>query len=193
MSRSDTRIVGDWSVTFRHQDSKENESWIMLIYSGLKNLIPKWVCCGGLSPHRCSWVVPNGYGTCCCHLLSVMVDFTLLSDIYCFLFWVGRWYLLSTCACTDPYLYVSFFVICGVQQTYRRLQLNRNSSQSSPRQISGWAIVPSSDWILSHSCLDVLEVRTWTISCICFSFLDILRFSNLRIDVLVMMTSRFCG
>ena len=30
-----------------------------------------------------------------------------------------------------PYFYVFFFVICGVQQTCRRLQLNRNSSQSS--------------------------------------------------------------
>ena len=81
----------------------------------LMNLIFKWVWCGGLSPHRCAWVVPNGYGTCCCHLLSVMVDFMLLSDIYCFLFWVGRWYLLSTCACTDPYLYVFslLFVECN--------------------------------------------------------------------------------
>ena len=163
MSRSDTRIVGDRSVTFWHKDSKENESWIMLIYSGLKNLIPKWVWCGGLSPHRCAWVVANGYGTCCCHLLSMVVDFMLLSDIYCFLLWVGRWYLLSTCALYWPLLLIFFFVICGVQQTCHRLQLVLNSSQSSSRQISGWAIVPSSDWILSHSCLDVLEVRTWTI------------------------------
>ena len=122
MSRSDTRIVrdrsvtfrhqeskmneywGDQSVTFRHKDSKENESWIMLIYSGLKNLIRKWVWCGGLSPHRCAWVVVNGYGNCCCHQLSMVVDFMLLSDIYCFLFWVGRWYLLSTCVLYWPLL-----------------------------------------------------------------------------------------
>ena len=128
-----------------------------------------------------------------CHLLSIVVDFILLFSIYCFLFWVGRWYLLSTCSLYWPLLVIFFFVICGVQQTCHRLRLVRNSSQSSAYQISGWAIVPSSDWILSHSCLDVLEVRTWTISCICFSFLDILRFSNLRIDVLVMMTSRFWG
>ena len=168
MSRSDTRIVGDRSVTFRHQDSKENESWIVLIYSGLKNLIPKWVWCGGLSPHRYAWVVANGYGTCCCYLLSVMVDFMLLSDKYCFLFWVGRWYLLSTCALYWPLLVIFFFVICGVQQTCHRLQFVLNSSQSSSRQISGWAIVPSSDLILSYLCLDVLEVRTWTI---CFLIL----------------------
>ena len=146
-----------------------------------------WVLMGVLG------VIINDSCTFCCYLLSIVVDFMILSDIYCFLFWVGRWYLLSTRVLYWPLLVCFLFVICGVQQTYRRLQLNRNSSQSSSRQISGWAIVPSSDWILSHSCLDVLEVRTWTISCICFSFLDILRFSNLRIDVLVMMTSRFWG
>ena len=124
VTRSDTRIVEDRSVTFRHQDSKKNESWIMLIYSNLKNLFPKRVWCGGVSPHRCAWVVANGYGTCCCYLLSMVVDFMLLSDIYCFLFWVGRWYLLTTCALYWPLLVCFLFVICGVQQTYHRLQLN---------------------------------------------------------------------
>ena len=163
VSRSDTRIVGDRSVTFWHQDGKENESWIMLIYSDLMNLIPKWVWYGGLSPHRCAWVVANGYGTCCCYLLSMVVDFMLLSDIYCFLFWVDRWYLLSTRVLYWPLLVIVFFVICGVQQTCHRLQLNRNSSKSSSRQISGWAIVSSLDWILSFTswCLEVLE---WTSS-----------------------------
>ena len=136
-------------------------------------------------------VVTKGYGNCKCRMLSIVVCFMILFDAYCFLFWVGRWYLLSICVWYWPLLVCFSLVICGVLQTCRRLQLNSNSSQSSLRQISGWAIVPSSDWILSHSCLDVLEVRTWTISCICFSFLDILRFSNLRIDVLVMMTFRF--
>ena len=162
VSRSDTRIVlMDQSVTFRHQDNKENESWIMLIYSDLMNLFPNEY--GGLSPHRCAWVVANGYGTCCFYLLSVMVDFTLFPDIYCFLFWVGRWYVLSTRVLYWLLLVCFLFVIFGVQKTYCRFQLNRNSSQSSSRQISGWAIVPSSDWILSHSFLDVLDIRTWTI------------------------------
>ena len=59
MSRSDTRIVvEDQSVTFRHQDSKKNESLIMLIYSNLKNLFPKRVWCGGVSPHRCAELWP---------------------------------------------------------------------------------------------------------------------------------------
>ena len=150
----------------------------MLIYSGLKNLFPKWVWCGGLSPHRCAWVVANGYGTCCCHLLSMVVDFLLLSDIYCFLFWVVDDTYSVRVPCTDPYLYLFFFVICGVQQTCDRLQLVLNSSQSSSRQISGWAIVPSSDWILSFTSW-CLEVGTWTISFTYFSFLDTHRFSNL--------------
>ena len=163
--------------------NKENESWIILIFSKLKEPFPKWVWYGGLSPHGCTWryyqwflylsLLPvKCYGWFYeYYLIYIAFYFELADDIYSVLVF-----------CTDPYLYVFLFVICGMQQTYRRLQLNSNSSQSSPRQISGWAIVPSSEWILSHSCLDVLEVRTWTISCICFSFLDILRFSNLRID-----------
>ena len=98
--------------------------------------------------------------TCCCYRLSIVVD--LWYDlIYTFLFWVDRWYLLSTCGFSDPYLYVSFFVICGVQQTYRRLQLNRNSSQSSLHRISGWANASSLDWIFFFMSW-CLEVPAWT-------------------------------
>ena len=143
-----------------------------------------WVLMGVLG------VIINDSCTCCCYLLSIVVDFMILFDVYCFLFWVGRWYLLSTRALFWPLLVCFLFVICGVQQTYRRLQLNRNSSQSSSRQISGWAIVPSSDWILSFTSW-CLEVRTWTISFTYFSFLNTLRLRNLRIDVLGVMTSRF--
>ena len=110
----------------------------MLIYLNLKNLFPKRVWCGGVSPHRCAWVVANGYGTCCCHLLSMVVDFMLLCDIYiAFYFELADDTYSVLVPCTDPYLYLFFFVNCGVQQTYRRLQLNRNSSQSSLHRISG--------------------------------------------------------
>ena len=119
-------------------------------------------------------VIINDPCTCCCYLLSIVVDFMISSDIYCFLFWVGRWYLLRTCVLYWPLLVCFLFVNCGVQQTYHRLQLVLNSSQSSAYQISGWAIIPSSDWILSFtSCC--LEVRTWTISFTYFSFLNTLR------------------
>ena len=105
-------------------------------------------------------VLINDYSTCCCYLLSIVVDFMILSDLYCFLFWVGRWYLLSTCVLYWPLLVCFLFIICGVQQTYRRLQLNRNSSQSSSHQILGWSKASSLDWIFffMSGCLEVLGI-----------------------------------
>ena len=154
-------IQGIGVSRFRHQDSKENESWIMLIYSGLKNLFSKWVWCGGLSPHRCAW--------CCQRFL-----YLLLPPVeYCSWFYVIIWYILLSILSWPmiPTQYLCLvlnrtcmflFVICGVQQMCHRLWLVLSSSQSPAHQISGWAIVPSSCWILSLTswCLDV---RTWTI------------------------------
>ena len=119
----------------------------------------------------CSWF----YIITQCILLSIL-SWPMIPTQYVFLV------LTPTC--------IFFLLFCGVQQVHHRLRLALNSSQSSSHQISGWAIVPSSDWILSFTSW-CLEVRTWTISFTYFSFLDTLRFSNLRIDVLVMMTSRF--
>ena len=154
------------------------------------NLIPKWVWWAGVSPHWCALCCDKGYGNCKCRMLSIVVDFMILSDIYCFLFWVGRWYLLSTYVCTDPYLYV--FPLLFVECSKRAIDFNSTATLArlQHNQISGWATVPSSDWILSFTSW-CLEVRTRTISFTYFSFLDTLRFSNLRIDVLVMMSSRF--
>ena len=135
-------------------------------------------------------VLINDYSTCCCYMLSNVVDFILLLDIYCFLFWVGRWYLLSTRVLYWPLIVIVFSVICGAQQTYRRLQLNRNSSQSSVHRISGWANASSLDWIFFFMSW-CLEVLAWTRFLFMFSFLDTLSLSNLMIDVLVIMTSRF--
>ena len=111
-------VVGDRSVTFRHKRNKENESCIMEIYSSLKNLFPKWVWCGGLSPQVWSWY--RWLNTCLLycywhlfilfvayHMLSARVDFILLLNVYCFLFWVGWWYLLSTCSLYWPLLVFS--------------------------------------------------------------------------------------
>ena len=155
------------------------------------NLFPKWLWYEGLSPHRCTWrYLSMILAHCCCYLLSIVVDFMILSDIYCFLFWVDRWYLLSTCVCTYPYLYVFFLLIVECSKLTVVFNSTATLARLQHNQISGWAIVPSSDWILSFASW-CLEVRTWTISFTYFSFLDTLRFSNLRIDVLVMMTSRF--
>ena len=180
----------DRSVTFWHDNNEENESWIMLIYSNLKNLFPKWVWCGGLSPHRCA--------SCWCEWFLYLL---LLPVEYCSWFYIiTRCILLSILSwpmITTQYVFLVLtptcmflFVICRVQQTYHRLRLVRNSSQSSVYQNSGWATVSSSDWTLSFTSW-CLEVRTWTISFTCFSFLNTLRFINLRIDVLDVMTSRF--
>ena len=106
-------------------------------------------------------VVTKGYGNCKCRMLSIVVDFLILSDIYCFLFWVGHWYLLSTCVLYWPLLVCFSLIICGVQQTYRRLQLNRNSSQSSLHRISGWANASSLDWVFLFMSW-CLELLAWT-------------------------------
>ena len=130
--------------------------------------------------------------TWCCYKLSIVVDlwyyliytvfyFELADDIYSVLVFV----LTPTCMFLSL-LFVEYnkhTVVFNSTATLARLRHN---------QTSGWAIVPSSDWILSVACW-CIEVRTWTISFTYFSFLDTLRFSNLRIDVLVMMTSRFWG
>ena len=128
----------------------------------------------------------------------------LLSVEYCSWFYVIIWYMLFSilswpmiptqylCLVLTPTcMFLSLlFVECNKRAnnfdsttTLARLQHNH---------IWGWAVVPRSDWILSFTSW-CLEVRTWTISFIYFSFLYTLRFSNLRIDVLVMMNSRFWG
>ena len=127
-----------------------------------------------------------------CHLFSIVVDFILLFIIYWFLFWVGQWYLLSTCSLYWPLLVFSSLSFCGVQQACHRLWLALSSSKSSAHHSSGWAIIPSSCWILSFMswCLRISDMgHLFT----CFVFLNTLRFGNLRIDVLDVMTFRFWG
>ena len=83
----------------------------------------------GLCPMAMVLVVDTCLVLClilCYYSIYIVFYFELADDIYSVLVF-----------CTDPYLYVSFLVICGVQQTCRRLQLNRNSSQSSLHRISG--------------------------------------------------------
>ena len=156
------------------------------------NLFPKWVWYGGLSPHGCTWRYYQRF----LYLLLPPVEYCSWFYVItqCILLFILSWPMIPTqyvfLVLTPTCMFL--FVICGVQQTYHRPRLVRNSSQSSAYQISGWAIIPSSDWILSFtSCC--LEVRTWTISFTYFSFLNTLRFRNLRIDVLGVMTSRFWG
>ena len=74
---------GDGSVTFRHQDSKENESWIMLIYSDLLNLFPKMCMVWRLSPHGCTWRYYQWF----LYLLLLPIE-------YCSWFYDIIWYIL---------------------------------------------------------------------------------------------------
>ena len=161
MSRADTRGIKIMNLGIMLINSNETtyfpkgyymEAWILM--SVLDVIYQRFLYMLLLQIEYCSW-------------------FMIWSDIYYFLFWVGRWYPLSTCVCTDPYLYVSFFVICGVQQTCRRLQLN----QSSLHRISGWANSSSLDWIFFFMSW-CLEVPVWTSFLFMFSFLDTLSLSN---------------
>ena len=107
--------------------------------------------------------------TWCCYRLSIVVDLWYYLIYTVFYFELADEIYSVPVFCTDPYLYVSFLVICGVQQTFRRLQLHRNSSQSSLLRISGWANASSLDWIFFFMSR-YLEVPAWT------SFLFILAF-----------------
>ena len=120
---------GDRSVTFRHQDSKENESWIMLIYWDLKNLFPKWIWCGRLSTHRCSWCCGQWLWYLLLTPIKYLVGFMLLFDIYCFLFLVGRWYILSTRALYWPLLVC--FSLLFVECSKRTIDFDSSSTLAS--------------------------------------------------------------
>ena len=128
-----------------------------------------------LSPvEYCSWF----YDIIWCILLSILSWLMIPTQYLCLV-------LTPTC------MFLSLlFLECSKRAidfdsttTLARLQHN---------QISGWAIVPSLDWILSF-----MSWCPWSsdmdhlVTFLCF--LDTLRFNNLRIDVLVMMTSRFWG
>ena len=76
-------VLGDRSVTFRHKRNKESESWIMVIYSDLMNLFPKWVWYGGLCPHGCAWRYYQWF----LYLLLLPVE-------YCSWFYDIIWYIL---------------------------------------------------------------------------------------------------
>ena len=139
-------VLGDRSVTFWHQESKE---WILndVNILNLMNLFPKWVWYGGLCPHGCTWLYYQWF----LYLLMLPVEYCswFYDIIWYILLSILSWPMISTqylCFVLTPTCMFSF-VNCGVQQTYRRFQLNRNSSQSSSYQVSGWANTSSLDWI----------------------------------------------
>ena len=120
-----------------------------------------------------SWVnlavLINAYSTCYCYMLSIVVDLWYYLIYTVFYFELADDTYSVPVFCTDPYFYVFFLFICGVQQTCHRLQLNSNSSQSYYIRNSGWANASSLDWIFFFKswCLE-LPART-SFLCI-FSF-----------------------
>ena len=84
VSRSDTRIVyEERSFTYQHERNKDNESWILLRFSDLMNLFPKWIWYGGLRPHGCTW-----------HYYQWFLYLLLLPIEYCSWFYDIIWYIL---------------------------------------------------------------------------------------------------
>ena len=85
-----------------------------------------------------------------------------------------------------------FFFLIFVECSKRAVVLNSTVILVSLRHTgsSGWANASSLDWIFFFMSW-CLEVPAWSSFLCIFSFLETLRFSNLIIDVLVMMTSRF--
>ena len=132
---------------------------IMLINSNEKNLYPKWVWCGDLSSHRCVDVVTPDLWTCGFHLLRNMVDFILLLDIYCFLFWVGRWYLLSTRVLYWPLL-VCFLSLLYVECSKHTVVFNSTATLASLHYSEFQGELMLLAWTgSSSSCLDALKFR----------------------------------
>ena len=103
-------------------------------------------------------------------MLSIIVVFMILLDIYCFLFWVGRWYLLSTRALYWPLLLL--FSSCLIVECSKRAVIfNSTVILANLRHTgsSGWANASSLDWIFSFMSW-CLEVPAWTSFLFMFSF-----------------------
>ena len=138
------------------------------MYTISKNTFPQQVWSGGMSPHRCAWwctyygVVVNGSCVCCCHLLSIVVDFILLFNVYWFLFLVDRWYLLSRCSLYWFLLVFSFlfFVECNKCTIDFDSPPALVSLQHIRVQVKLLFLARAG---FSHSRLDVFEFQTWTI------------------------------
>ena len=79
-------------------------------------------------------VLINDYSTCCCYLLSIVVDFMILSDIYCFYFELADNIYSILVFCTDPYLYVFFLFI--VECSKRTVVFNSTATLASLHRVS---------------------------------------------------------
>ena len=135
-------------------------------------------------------VVTKGYGNCKCCMLRILVDFMMLPDIYYFYFELADdTYSVLVFVLTPTCILSLLFVECSK----RTVVFNTTTTLASLHYTGFQGELMLLAWTgSSSSCLDALKFRHGLVF-IYFSFLDTLRFSNLRIDVLVMMTSRFWG
>ena len=102
-------------------------------------------------------VLIDDYNTCCGYMLSYIVDYDNI-DIYCSLFWVGRWYLLSTRFVLTPTFMFSSFLF--VEWSKRAIVFNSTVIQASltTSEIQGELMLLA--WTgSSSSCLDALNSR----------------------------------
>ena len=104
-------------------------------------------------------VLINDYSTCCCYLLSIVVDFMILSDIYIAFYFVLADDIYSVLVFyTDPYLYVSFLVI--VECSKRTVVFNSTATLASLHYSGYQGELMLLAWTgSSSSCLDALKFR----------------------------------
>ena len=104
-------------------------------------------------------VLIDDYSTCCCYMLSIIVDFMILLGIYWFLFWVGRWYLLSTRVLYWPLLLL--FSSCLFVECSKRAVIFDSTVTLVGLHYSGYqGELMLLAWTgSSSSCLDALKFR----------------------------------
>ena len=194
----------DRSVTFWHNNIKGKESWSNLIYLISRNLFSKWVWCGGMSPHSCAcccdwWCTYYGdvvvNGSCVCFLPPVRYSSWFYIIIHYILISILSWPMIPT-----QYVFLVLTPTC-IFLLYSFVECSKCTTDfDSPSALISLQHIRVQDEQLflaragfSHSRLDVIEFRTWTIFLLVLVFLNTLRLGNLRIDVLDVMTSRFWG
>ena len=123
-------------------------------------------------------VVTKGYGNCKCRMLSIVVDFMILFDIYYFYFeFADDIYSVLVFVLTPTCIFLSFlFVECSK----RAVVFNSTATLASPHYTGIQGELMLLAWTGSFSsCLDALKFRHG-LDFTCFSFLDTFRFSNLK-------------
>ena len=103
-------------------------------------------------------VVSKGYGNCKCRMLSTVVDFMILSNIYCFYFELADDIYSVPVFFTDPYLYV--FLLLFVECSKRTVVFNPTATLASLHHTRFQGELKLLAWTgSSSSCLDALNSR----------------------------------